>query len=60
MHAEKAAVAIDQRGCEGGLLYNDPKLRLQWPLPLSIISDKDQAWKLLSEQEGEIERRLTL
>ena len=47
-------------GCEGGLLYNDPKLGLQWPLPVSTISDKDQTWKLLSEQEGEIERRMTL
>jgi len=47
-------------GCEGGLLYNDPKLGLQWPLPVNTISDKDQAWKLLSEQEGEIERRMTL
>jgi dTDP-4-dehydrorhamnose 3,5-epimerase len=47
-------------GCEGGLLYNDPKLGLRWPLPVSTISDKDQAWKLLSEQEGEIERRMTL
>ena len=47
-------------GCEGGLLYNDPKLGLQWPLPVSTISDKDHVWKPLSEQEGEIERRMAL
>lgn len=47
-------------GCEGGLLYNDPKLGLQWPLPVSTISDKDQVWKPLSEQEEELKRRMTL
>ena len=30
---------------EGGLLYNDPRLGLKWPLPVTAISDKDQAWK---------------
>ena len=29
---------------EGGLLYNDPRLALKWPLPVSVISEKDQAW----------------
>src|SRR5215831_5701540 len=33
-------------GCEGGLMYNDPGLGLKWPLPVSVISDKDQQWKL--------------
>lgn len=45
-------------GSEGGLLYNDPRLSLEWPLPVSVISDKDQGWKLLSEQEEEIKRRM--
>jgi dTDP-4-dehydrorhamnose 3,5-epimerase len=47
-------------GTEGGLLYNDPKLRLVWPLPVSIISDKDKVWKPLSEQETELKQRMTL
>ncbi|MGC1582337.1 MAG: dTDP-4-dehydrorhamnose 3,5-epimerase family protein, partial [Candidatus Acidiferrales bacterium] len=46
-------------GSEGGLLYNDPKLGLKWPLPVSVISDKDQVWKPLSEQEDEVERRMS-
>lgn len=46
-------------GCEGGLLYNDPKLGLTWPLPVSVISDKDQVWKPLSEQEDEVKRRMS-
>ena len=45
-------------GCEGGLLYNDPKLGLEWPLPVSVISDKDKVWKPLSEQEEEVKRRM--
>jgi dTDP-4-dehydrorhamnose 3,5-epimerase len=46
-------------GSEGGLLYNDPRLGLQWPLPVSVISDKDQVWKRLEEQEEEIKRRMS-
>jgi dTDP-4-dehydrorhamnose 3,5-epimerase len=46
-------------GCEGGLLYNDPRLRLEWPLPVSVISDKDRIWKRLDEQEEEIRQRMS-
>ena len=47
-------------GSEGGLLYSDPRLKLSWPLPVSMISDKDAAWKLLDEQEPEIKRRMSI
>lgn len=47
-------------GSEGGLLYSDPRLGLQWPLPVSVISDKDDVWKSLEEQEAEIKRRMSL
>jgi dTDP-4-dehydrorhamnose 3,5-epimerase len=46
-------------GSEGGLLYNDLKLGLDWPLPVSAISEKDQVWKPLSEQEDEVKRRMS-
>ena len=46
-------------GSEGGLLYNDPRLGLEWPLPVSVISDKDQVWKRLEEQEEEVTRRMS-
>ena len=46
-------------GSEGGLLYSDPKLGLKWPLPVSVISEKDQIWKPLSEQEEEVKRRMS-
>jgi dTDP-4-dehydrorhamnose 3,5-epimerase len=45
-------------GCEGGLQYNDPKLGLQWPLPVTVISDKDQLWKAFEEQQQEIRQRM--
>jgi len=34
-------------GCEQGLRYDDPVLGIQWPLPVTVISEKDTAWPLL-------------
>ncbi|WP_111431617.1 dTDP-4-dehydrorhamnose 3,5-epimerase [Rhodobacteraceae bacterium DSL-40] len=31
-------------GVEGGLRYNDPAFNIDWPLPVSVISEKDAAW----------------
>ena len=45
---------------EGGLMYKDPRLGLEWPLPVTEISLKDKAWKLLAEIEPELRRRMTL
>jgi dTDP-4-dehydrorhamnose 3,5-epimerase len=47
-------------GFESGLLYNDPRLGLEWPLPVAVISEKDQAWKSLAEQEPELKKRMSL
>ncbi|MGA9778098.1 MAG: dTDP-4-dehydrorhamnose 3,5-epimerase [Verrucomicrobiia bacterium] len=30
-----------------GLRFDDPKLGIQWPLPVSVINDKDRNWPLL-------------
>jgi dTDP-4-dehydrorhamnose 3,5-epimerase len=46
-------------GCEGGLLHDDPRLGLKWPLPVTAISDKDRVWKRLDEQEAEIKKRMS-
>ena len=43
---------------EGGLRYDDPRLELEWPLPVTVISDKDREWKPLDEIEGELKRRM--
>jgi dTDP-4-dehydrorhamnose 3,5-epimerase len=45
---------------EGGLRYDDPRLGLEWPLPVSVISSKDQAFRLLSEMENEVKRRMSV
>ena len=47
-------------GSEGGLLYNDPRLGLSWPLPVAVISEKDQAWKPLREQESELRQKMSV
>jgi dTDP-4-dehydrorhamnose 3,5-epimerase len=47
-------------GAEGGLRYNDPRLGLSWPLPVSAISEKDRNWKLLDEVEPELRQRMTV
>jgi len=46
--------------CESGLMYNDPRLGLEWPLPVSVISDKDQKFGLLDQVEPEIRRRMAI
>jgi dTDP-4-dehydrorhamnose 3,5-epimerase len=44
--------------CEGGLRYDDPRLGLAWPLPVTEISAKDAAWRPLDEIEEELKRRM--
>jgi dTDP-4-dehydrorhamnose 3,5-epimerase len=45
---------------EGGLRYDDPRLGLTWPLPVTEMSEKDRAWALLEEIEPEVARRMAL
>ena len=47
-------------GSEGGLLYNDPRLALQWPISITNVSEKDQGWRRLDDQELELKRRMSL
>jgi dTDP-4-dehydrorhamnose 3,5-epimerase len=44
---------------EGGLRHDDPVLALSWPLPVEVISEKDRNWKLLTEIEPEVRRRMS-
>lgn len=46
-------------GAESGLRYDDHRLRLEWPMPVSVISEKDQSWALLDEIEPELKRRMS-
>lgn len=45
-------------GAEGGLLYDDPRLGLDWPLSVTEISSKDAAWQPLGVVEAELERKM--
>jgi dTDP-4-dehydrorhamnose 3,5-epimerase len=44
----------------GGLRYDDTRLGLRWPLPASVISRKDQEFRLLREIEAEVKRGMSL
>ncbi|MCA6114364.1 dTDP-4-dehydrorhamnose 3,5-epimerase [Bradyrhizobium sp. WSM 1738] len=44
---------------EGGLRYDDPRLGLKWPLPVSVMSPKDQAFRPLREIEDALKRRMS-
>jgi dTDP-4-dehydrorhamnose 3,5-epimerase len=35
---------------ERGLRYSDSRLGIQWPLPVTVISEKDASWPLLQEE----------
>ena len=41
-------------GSERGLRHDDPALRIEWPLPVTAISDKDRAWPLLTIEAAEV------
>lgn len=45
-------------GAEGGLRHDDPRLGLEWPLPVGEISAKDNGWSLLDQIEPELRRRM--
>ena len=47
-------------GVEGGLRHDDPRLGLKWPEPVTVISEKDRGWALMSEVEPELKRRMSL
>jgi dTDP-4-dehydrorhamnose 3,5-epimerase len=44
---------------EGGLLYNDPVLGLNWPMPVSMISDKDRAFAPYQRIKQELRQRMS-
>ncbi|MCJ8145230.1 dTDP-4-dehydrorhamnose 3,5-epimerase [Ancylobacter sp. A5.8] len=43
---------------EGGLRHDDPRLGLNWPLPVTQMSPKDEAWPLLDEIEPALRARM--
>jgi dTDP-4-dehydrorhamnose 3,5-epimerase len=45
---------------EGGLRYDDPLLDITWPLPISVMSERDQRWKSIFEIEEVLRRRMSI
>jgi dTDP-4-dehydrorhamnose 3,5-epimerase len=45
-------------GTEGGLSPFDPRLKLEWPLKVTVISPKDAAWSPIAEVEAEVKRKM--
>jgi len=43
---------------EGGLAPDDPRLGLEWPLPVTVMSEKDTQWARLDTVEPEVRRRM--
>jgi dTDP-4-dehydrorhamnose 3,5-epimerase len=45
---------------EGGLMYNDPRLELNWPMPATLVSQKDQNFPSFDQVESELRRKMTV
>jgi dTDP-4-dehydrorhamnose 3,5-epimerase len=43
---------------EGGLPYDDPRLAIAWPLPVTVISARDRGFRPLQDIEHELRRRM--
>lgn len=38
--------------CEAGLRHDDPRVAIEWPLPVAAISDRDQGYALIDDAFG--------
>jgi dTDP-4-dehydrorhamnose 3,5-epimerase len=47
-------------GAEGGLLHDDPRLGLTWPLPVTAISARDRSFRRLDAIEDALRRRMLI
>ncbi len=36
-------------GAEQGYRYDDPAFGVPWPVPVTVVSDKDRSWPLVAE-----------
>jgi dTDP-4-dehydrorhamnose 3,5-epimerase len=41
-------------------MYNDPRLGLNWPLQVSVISEKDQNFRVLEQFESELRKKMKM
>ena len=54
------ASAFYAPSAESGLRYDDPRLAIAWPLPVTAVSGKDSNFDLLENIEGELTTRMSL
>ncbi|ACA19316.1 dTDP-4-dehydrorhamnose 3,5-epimerase [Methylobacterium sp. 4-46] len=45
---------------EGGLVHDDPRLAIPWPIPVEVISRRDAEWPALAEVEDAVRSRMAL
>ena len=45
---------------EDGLLFDDPRLGIAWPLAVTDMSDKDRRWRPIAAAEPALRQRMTL
>jgi dTDP-4-dehydrorhamnose 3,5-epimerase len=45
---------------QGGLLHDDPKLAIEWPLPVTAISSRDRNWPRLETFESKLRRAMAM
>jgi dTDP-4-dehydrorhamnose 3,5-epimerase len=43
-----------------GLAYDDPRLGLRWPLPITAISPRDRSWPRVQEAESRLRHRMAV
>ena len=43
---------------ESGFRYDDPTLKIEWPIEPTVVSEKDVAWRPVANRLDELERRL--
>ncbi len=42
---------------ESGLRFDDPMLKIDWPIEPSVVSEKDKSWGLLEDRFDEIDKK---
>ena len=41
---------------ESGLRFDDPLLKIDWPIEPTVVSEKDKSWGLLEDRIQEIDK----
>ncbi len=53
------ASAFYMPAAEGGLRHDDPRLRIEWPLPAKMVSPRDASFPLLADIQQELAARMS-